>query len=243
MIPCLNEAEGLRELLPKLRTLVDEIVVVDNASTDDTAAVARSMGARVIREEINVGYGRAYKLGLPAATGEIFITMDGDGTYPCAVIPEAIAFMERRKLDFVNCARFPLRTRRVMPWKNYVGNRLTTLATRLVFRFPLADSLSGMWVIRKKILSRILPQSDEMAFSLEIKVNAIIADDVRFGEYYIPYRGRAGGLLPLFAGWEGIFGGALASRYFPQQIFFARCLGRGVVPWWDPSVFAGASPV
>ena len=88
VIPCYNEEEGLRQLLPKIPAIVDEVLIVDNASTDNTARVARELGARVVEEKIK-GYGRAYKTGFKNATGDIIITMDGDGTYP----PESITLL------------------------------------------------------------------------------------------------------------------------------------------------------
>ena len=52
VIPCYNEEEGLRQLLPKIPDIVDEVLIVDNASTDNTARVARELGARVVGERV-----------------------------------------------------------------------------------------------------------------------------------------------------------------------------------------------
>src|SRR6185295_3372598 len=81
VIPCLNEAEGIRRMLAALPGFVDEVVVVDNGSTDDTTAVARAWGALVVAEA-HRGYGRAYKTGFTQATGDIIVTLDGDHSYP-----------------------------------------------------------------------------------------------------------------------------------------------------------------
>ncbi|MBM3789314.1 MAG: glycosyltransferase, partial [Acidobacteria bacterium] len=70
VIPCLNEEEGIVQVLSRMPRFVDEVIVVDNGSTDRTAAVARSRGARVIHENVR-GYGRAYKTGLVRARGDI----------------------------------------------------------------------------------------------------------------------------------------------------------------------------
>ncbi len=77
VIPCLNEEEGIANVLREVPPFVDEVIVVDNGSTDRTAAVSREMGARVVTE-LNRGYGRAYKRGFAQATGESIITQDGD---------------------------------------------------------------------------------------------------------------------------------------------------------------------
>ena len=79
VIPCHNEEEGVRATIEQMPPIVDEVLVVDNASTDSTAAVAKELGARVVYEA-RKGYGRAYKTGFAEARGDIIVTMDGDGT-------------------------------------------------------------------------------------------------------------------------------------------------------------------
>ena len=59
IIPCLNEEQGVDQVLRRMPEYVDEVIVVDNGSTDRTADVAASYGAKVVREDIR-GYGRAY---------------------------------------------------------------------------------------------------------------------------------------------------------------------------------------
>jgi len=60
---------------------VDEVIVVDNGSTDRTSDIARSLGAQVIREDVR-GYGRSYRRGFAGATGDLIVTLDGDHSYP-----------------------------------------------------------------------------------------------------------------------------------------------------------------
>jgi len=86
VIPCYNEEDGVREVIGRMPKAVDEVVVVDNNCTDRTAAVATSLGAKVVTEP-TPGYGAAYKAGLKAATGDLVVTLDGDGTYPPEEIP------------------------------------------------------------------------------------------------------------------------------------------------------------
>src|SRR6266849_3592740 len=88
VIPCLNEEVGIQKVLARMPRFVDEIIVVDNNSTDRTAQVAQQMGARVVYERIR-GYGRAYKTGLMKARGDIIVTLDGDQSYP----PDAISYL------------------------------------------------------------------------------------------------------------------------------------------------------
>src|SRR5258708_3904554 len=86
--PCLNEEQGIELVLRRMPEFVDEIIVVDNGSTDRTPEVAKSFGARVIREDVR-GYGRSYKTGFSFATGDIIVTLDGDHSYP----PDAISYL------------------------------------------------------------------------------------------------------------------------------------------------------
>src|SRR5271156_1029980 len=72
--PCLNEEQGIEQVLRSMPEFVDEVIVVDNGSTDKTSEVARSYGARVIREDVR-GYGRSYKSGFASAKGDIIITL------------------------------------------------------------------------------------------------------------------------------------------------------------------------
>ncbi|WP_408952675.1 glycosyltransferase family 2 protein [Lysobacter sp. Hz 25] len=88
VIPAKNEAEGLRGTLPALRQALPgaEIIVVDDGSTDDTAAVATGLGAKVLSSPYSMGNGAAIKRGARAASGEIIVFMDADGQHDPAHI-------------------------------------------------------------------------------------------------------------------------------------------------------------
>jgi len=109
VIPCHNEEEGIRAVLAQMPAMVDEVVVVDNASTDRTAAVARELGARVVYEG-RKGYGRAYKTGFASARGDVLVTMDGDGTYPPDSIPLLLHVLVAENLDFISVRRWRSRS-------------------------------------------------------------------------------------------------------------------------------------
>lgn len=97
VIPALNEAPAIGAVLDQIRALsIDsEIVVVDDGSTDDTGAVATAHGARVIRHAANLGYGRSIKDAVKAATTDVIVLTDADGTYPIARIPDLLAEFEK----------------------------------------------------------------------------------------------------------------------------------------------------
>jgi glycosyltransferase involved in cell wall biosynthesis len=191
VIPCYNEEHGIRHTIGMLPPVVDEIIVVDNNSTDRTSVVATSLGARVVFEK-RKGYGAAYQAGLPAVTGDITVTLDGDGTYPAAQIPEIVDHLVDKQLDFVSASRFPLKNPRAMNFSNKVGNGVLTLGMAVLYGKPVRDSQSGMWIYRSGVYRKLKVTSDGMAFSEEIKIEAIRAPGVRFGEYHIDYHPRVG---------------------------------------------------
>ena len=191
VIPCYNEEDGIRHVYAGMPSYVDEVVVVDNNSTDRTAEVARSLGAKVVFQP-RKGYGAAYQAGLPAATCDIIATLDGDGTYPADEISLLVDALEDRKLDFISGARFPLRNPAAMNFTNKVGNFVLTIATGLLWFRPLRDSQSGMWVFRRSVLPRLKLTSDGMPLSEEIKIEAIEKLGPRFAEIGIDYRPRIG---------------------------------------------------
>ena len=190
VIPCYNEEDGVREVIGRCPKEIDEIVVVDNNCTDRTAEVARSLGAVVVSEK-RPGYGAAYKAGLAAATGDIVVTLDGDGTYPPEAIPALVDTLIAQRWDFLSACRFPLADPRAMGLTNQLGNWVLTTTSMVLFFKPIRDSQSGMWVFKRSILDRLRVTSDGMPFSQEIKLEAILRG-FRFGESHIRYGARIG---------------------------------------------------
>src|ERR1051326_1102371 len=113
IIPCLNEEQGIEKVLRSMPEFVDEIIVVDNNSTDRTSEVAASLGAKVIREEIR-GYGRSYKRGFATATKDVIVTLDGDHSYPVDALSYLLEAFLHLDVDFLNASRFPVRDPRAM---------------------------------------------------------------------------------------------------------------------------------
>ena len=170
---------------------VDQVIVVDNGSTDRTADVATSLGAEVIREHVR-GYGRAYKRGFSVATGDVIVTLDGDHSYPPDAISYLLEAFRHLEVDFLNASRFPVRDRQAMSFKHKFGNFVLSLAMSMLYFRWVRDSQSGMWVFRRSILPDMKLESDGMAFSEEIKIEALKNRRVRFVEISIQYSSRMG---------------------------------------------------
>jgi dolichol-phosphate hexosyltransferase len=191
IIPCLNEEQGIEKVLRAMPDFVDEVIVVDNNSTDRTSEVAAGLGAKVIREEVR-GYGRSYKRGFAVATKDLVITLDGDHSYPVDALSYLIEAFLHLEVDFLNASRFPVRDRRAMSLKHKLGNLVLSIATSMLFFRWVRDSQSGMWVFRRSILKEMKLESDGMAFSEEIKIEALRNSSIRFGEISIQYSSRLG---------------------------------------------------
>jgi glycosyltransferase involved in cell wall biosynthesis len=191
IIPCLNEEQGVEQVLRRMPAFVDQVIVVDNGSTDRTSEVAESLGAEVIREPVR-GYGRSYKKGFTRATSDLIITLDGDHSYP----PDAISYLLEAflhlEVDFLNASRFPVQDSRAMSFKHKFGNLVLSLAMTLLYFHWVRDSQSGMWVFRRSILEEMTLESDGMAFSEEIKIEALKSSRIRFREISIQYSSRLG---------------------------------------------------
>jgi hypothetical protein len=191
IIPCLNEEQGIENVLRAMPEFVDQVIVVDNGSTDQTSDVARSLGAQVIREDVR-GYGRSYKRGFADATGDLIVTLDGDHSYPVDALSYLIEAFLHLNVDFLNASRFPVRDSRGMSFRNKMGNLILSLAVSILFLHWVRDSQSGMWVFRRSILKEMKLVSDSMSFSEEIKIEALRSPNIRFGEIAIMYSSRLG---------------------------------------------------
>lgn len=193
VLPCRNEESALKAVLSNLPSEVDEVIVVDNLSKDKTIIVAKSFGARVLlepRTQGGIGYGFALATGINNASGEIVACMDGDGSYPVGFIPEIVGYLQQNNLDFISCNRLPVRHPKKMSAIRALGINILNFAVWALFGYPIRDSLTGMWIFKKNVVSGLTIFEGDWNFSLEIKLSAINNPKVRFSEYYIPYEDR-----------------------------------------------------
>lgn len=146
ILPAKNEVEGLRRVLPGVRELLPEaeIIVVDDGSTDETAAVAREHGALVLGSPYSMGNGAAIKRGARAARGEVLVFLDADGQHNAELIPRLLAKLDEG-YDMVVGAR---------GWDGQasvgrgLANGLYNSIASLMTGFPVADLTSGFRVVR-----------------------------------------------------------------------------------------------
>jgi len=199
VIPALNE-EGIvgktvkSVPVEKLRKngLEVEIVVVDNASTDNTAQEARDAGARVVFGEKR-GYGNAYLKGFSEAKGDIIVMGDADGTYPFQMTYEFIQPILRGEADFVMGSRLKGDIKKgAMPaLHKYIGNPFLTWMLNFLFKAGISDAHCGMRAIKKDTVNKLGLKSPGMEFASEMVIEAA-RKNVKMAEIPITYYPRGG---------------------------------------------------
>jgi glycosyltransferase involved in cell wall biosynthesis len=194
IIPTMNEEQSIGLVIDEVSVALEgvrpfEVVVVDTDSRDRTREIAAERGAVVVPEPRR-GYGRAYKTGFERAEGEFVATLDADMTYPAGDIPSLLDKLEGDGLDFITTNRFARMEPGAMSAKHRLGNSVLSLAARVLFRVRFKDSQSGMWVFRRALLGSLELESDGMALSEEIKIEAFRKG--KAVEVPITYRPRVG---------------------------------------------------
>ncbi|MFZ2024709.1 MAG: glycosyltransferase family 2 protein [Microgenomates group bacterium] len=194
VVPCRNESGIIADFISRVPKYVDEILIVDNNSTDDTARIARKAGARVISEKRaieGIGYGFAHQTGITKATGDYIVAMDGDDTYPMDKIGTIIRSMERSHTQFMSCNRLPLMNTKAISKTRQFGIFLLNTLVFILYGYPIRDILSGMWIAKRETLKELAVTSGDWNFSPEIKLNALTHPRVTFDEYHIDHFLRA----------------------------------------------------
>jgi glycosyltransferase involved in cell wall biosynthesis len=196
VIPCLNEAENIelcvRTALEALASsgIDGEVLVVDNASEDDSAALAAAAGARVVHEPRR-GYGSAYLAGFAAAHGRYIVMADADLTYDFNEIPRFVAALEEGA-ELVMGDRMDNIHPGAMPWLHrYVGNPILTGLLNMFFRTGVNDAHCGMRALRTDVLPRLDLRTTGMEFASEMVIRAA-KENLRIAEFPIEYHPRGG---------------------------------------------------
>lgn len=146
VLPAYNESENIASVINRIYTSLGseiEILVVNDASTDETAQIASQSGARVITNPYNMGNGAAVKRGIRAASGDIIVLMDADGQHPPEAIPQLLNDLEH--FDMVISSRINCR----QPWLRKLANMLYNLLASYVSGMVIKDLTSGFRIFRR----------------------------------------------------------------------------------------------
>ncbi|MBN2501222.1 MAG: glycosyltransferase family 2 protein, partial [Anaerolineales bacterium] len=140
VIPALNEAASIGAVLAAIpSTSVAEVIVVDGGSTDDTVAIARQAGARVMTEKQR-GYGRACATGVAASSSNVVIFLDADGADDPTQIEKLLVPILSAEADMVLGSRLAGEIAPgAMPWHQRFGNWLSALLFRVLYCLPITD--------------------------------------------------------------------------------------------------------
>ena len=157
IIPAHNEAENLPHVLPNLQKVIPEadILVIDDHSQDDTAGVARKLGALVVRLPNNLGYGGAVQTGFrygADARYDFAVMMDADGQHDPESVPQLLAPVMAGQCDVALGSRFKGEmTYHVSPVRR-MGMKLFAIITRLFTGQEITDATSGFQAMNREVM-------------------------------------------------------------------------------------------
>jgi len=172
LICTLNEEESLPHVLPKIPDWVDEVLLVDGYSTDNTVAVAKQLrpSIRVIYQP-GRGKGDALRYGIQQATGDIIVTLDADGETDPVHIP---AFIEPllNGYDFAKGSRLARGRPRRMPRYRWLGNKVLALTFNVLYGYRFTDVCSGYNALWKQAFLRVPLDLDGFAIEQQFVARA-----------------------------------------------------------------------
>ena len=192
LIPCYNEAAAIGGVVTGFRAALPHaaIHVFDNNSTDDTAAVAAAAGAAVATVELQ-GKGHVVRRMFADVDADIYLLVDGDGTYDAAAAPRLVEALTTSGLDMVNAARNHAQTDAYRPG-HLLGNRVLTGLVAAIFGRRLTDMLSGYRAFSRRFVKSFPALSEGFEIETELTVHAL---ELRMpvGEIQTAYGARPAG--------------------------------------------------
>ena len=207
ILPCRDEASALRDLLPRVPADY-AVLVVDNGSSDRTGEVAASLGARVVHEP-TAGYGAAVHAGLLAATADVVVVMDGDGSFDPEEVGPLVEDVLDDRADLAVGRHRPV-ARGLWPWHARLGNALVVLWLRHRIGLAVHD-IAPLRVARRADLLALGVLDRRFGYPVELLQKATDAG-WRVVEHDVGYHPRAAGTRSKVSG--SVRGTARAARDF-----------------------------
>jgi hypothetical protein len=200
-IPVYNERDAIGETLRRCLALKPalesvgvrdlEVIAVDDGSKDGSSeAIAEFPQVRLIRHQVNRGYGAALKTGFAAASYELVGFLDGDATYPPEQFPNLVREIIEDRADLVIGSRLA-GAETEMPLIRRIGNMFFARLLTIIGRSAVSDSASGMRVFRKSTLELLSPLPDGLNLTPVMSTRAV-HERIRVVERPIPYSERQG---------------------------------------------------
>lgn len=173
IVPAYKEATRIEGVVSALRSVVDEVIVVDDASPDDTAVRARSAGATVLCHSLNRGQGAALETGHAYARhlqAEYVVHFDGDGQFDVRDIEPALSALKAAAADVLFGSRFlsPDAVNGVPRFKRYILLPIARYIDRVFGAVPLTDAHNGFRILSRHAIELIHIRQDRMAHATEI---------------------------------------------------------------------------
>jgi len=196
IIPAFEEEATIGRVVAGALKHCGAVLVIDDNSQDQTAAVSRQAGATVIGHVLRLGTGAALSTGFRAALktdSEIFLTMDGDGQHDPDQIPNLTDLILRDEADVVVGSRL-LSPPAGMPLGKRIGNRILSATTSLAAGTQITDSQSGFRAYRREVLEYAIHQARDYRWASEILILAAKGNfrirEIPVAAVYLPQRVR-----------------------------------------------------
>lgn len=201
LVPCYNEAAAIAAVIEECRRCLPtaQVHVFDNDSSDDTAAIARGLGAHVASVPLR-GKGNVVRRMFADVDAEVYVLVDGDATYDLSQVPGMVARLLRERLDMVVGARVAEGTGAYRTGHRF-GNRLLTGTVRRLFGGAFEDMLSGLRVFSRRYVKSFPARSRGFETETELTVHALELR-MRCAEVPIHYRARPEGSHSKLSTWR-----------------------------------------